>query len=103
MEVQQTLPDKNSDHERVLSIVFNISPAQAGVLSLLARAPFVTGEQLTDWINAKSEIKTVVSKTRSKLKEHGVEIHSRIGAGYWIDGADRDKIAAKVDEFMERA
>jgi biotin operon repressor len=103
MEVQQTLPDKNTDHERVLSIVFNISPAQAGVLSLLARVPFVTGDQLTEWINAKSEIKTVVSKTRSKLKEHGVEIHSRIGAGYWIEAADREMIAEKVDSFMESA
>ena len=103
MDVQQTLPDKNPDHERVLSIIFNISPAQAGVLSVLARAPFVSGDQLTEWINAKSEIKTVVSKTRSKLKEHGIEIHSRIGAGYWIDGDDREKITAKVDEFMERA
>jgi biotin operon repressor len=103
MEVQQTLPDKNSDHERVLSIVFNISPAQAGVLSLLARAPFVTGDQLAEWINTKTEIKTVVSKTRSKLRDFGVEIHSRIGAGYWIDADDRSKIEAEVNKFMEKA
>lgn len=101
MEIERQLPAKNPDHERVLSIVYGISPAQAGVLSILLRAPFVTGDQLTEWVNAKSEIKTVVSKTRSKLKDHGIEIHSRIGAGYWIDTEDRAKIEERVNAFME--
>jgi DNA-binding response OmpR family regulator len=96
-----TLPERDREHERVLGIVFNISPAQASVLSCLTRGTVATSEELLAYSGVKSFIKVVVSRTRAKLKEYGFDIKSKMEVGYWIEAEDRKAIEWMVKEFME--
>lgn len=96
-----TLPERDVEHERVLSILFDISPAQASVLSCLARAKVVGSDTLLKYTGTKSQIKVVVSRTRQKVQELGLDIKSKMGVGYWIEKDDKDKIEALVRKFME--
>jgi hypothetical protein len=95
-----TLPPRDAEHERILSIVFDISPQQASVLSCLSRAQVVTADELLEYTGAMSHIKVVVSRTRSKVREKGFDIKSRMGAGYWIEPDDKKGIEALVQKFM---
>lgn len=95
------LPVRDHEHERVLGIVFDISPAQASVLSCLIRGRVATADELLAYTGSKSHIKVVVSRARSKLQAHGFDIKSRIGVGYWIEAEDRKGIEAMVEKFMQ--
>lgn len=95
-----TLPDRDREHERVLGIVFDISPAQASVLSCLSRGIVATKDQLLDYTGA-THIKVVVSRTRKKLAPHGFDIKSKMDVGYWIETDDRKGIEKMVTRFME--
>lgn len=101
MNAPITLPDRDTEHERVLCIVFGVSPAQATVLSCLARATIVTADELLAYAGIKDYIKVVVSRTRSKLREHDFDIKSRKGLGYWIEPEDKQGIENVVNKFME--
>lgn len=95
-----TLPVKDIEHERLLGIVFDISPAQASVLSCLCRGTGATTAELLDYVGISSEIKVVVSRTRDKLETHGLNIQSKPGIGYWMEPADRFKVEQLVREFV---
>lgn len=95
-----TIPPRDTEHERVLGIVFNLSPAQASVLSCLARGTIATGDQLLEYSGVKPPIKVVVSRARAKLKQEGLDIHSRIGVGYWVEPEDKVKIEKAVNQFL---
>lgn len=97
------IPIRDHDHERVLGVVFDISPAQASVLSCLCRGTIATGDDLLEYTGAKSNIKVVVSRTRAKLKELGMDIKSKIGVGYWMEASDKDRVAAAVAKFLDGA
>lgn len=94
------LPERDREHERVLGILFNISPAKASVLSCLTRGTIATGDELLAYTGTKSHIKVAVSRTRSKLKDHGFDIHSKPEVGYWIEAAHRQKIEEMVVNFL---
>ena len=96
-----TLPERDHEHERALRIVFNLSPAQAGILSCLSRGIVASSDELLNYVGAKSNIKVVVSRTRQRIAEHGFTIKSKIGAGYWIEPEDRKGIEKLVAKFME--
>lgn len=96
-----SIPARDHEHERVLGVVLNISPAQASVLSCLCRGTIVTGDELLEYTGAKSNIKVVVSRTRAKLKELGMDIKSKIGVGYWMDAADKDRVSGIVNKFLK--
>lgn len=96
-----TLPERDQEHERVLGIVFDISPAQAAVLSCLSRANVVSSDELLKFAEAKSNIKVVVSRTRAKMKEKGFDIKSKMGVGYWVEPDDKKGIEKLVKRFLE--
>jgi|GEM_PF-2893436 len=95
------LPERDREHERVLGIVFDISPAQASVLSCLSRSVTATADELLTYSGSKSHIKVVVSRVRAKLKEHGLDIKSKMNVGYWIEPDDRKAIEKMVTKFLE--
>ena len=101
MNEKAVTPKRDRDHERLLGIVFGLSPAQAGVLSYLSRGTYATSDQLLEYIGAKSNIKVVVSRTRAKVKEYGVEIKSRIRVGYWIEADEREKVQGVVNDYLK--
>jgi hypothetical protein len=96
-----TLPERDPDHERVLGIVFGISPAQASVLSCLLRIAVATGDELLTYTGSKSHIKVAVSRTRYKLQGKGFDIKSKMGVGYWIEADDKKGIEKLVAKFVE--
>ena len=96
-----TLPARDREHERVLGIVFDISPSQSAVLSCLTRAKLVTGRELRDYTEIQSQIKVAVSRTRAKLIAHGMNINSKPEVGYWIDAEDQKTIERMVQRFLE--
>lgn len=96
-----TLPEKDQEHERILGMVFDISPAQASVLSCLSRATVATADELLAYAGAKSHIKVVVSRTRAKLQMHGFDIQSKHGVGYWIAPDDKKGIDKMSKAFLE--
>lgn len=96
------LPTRDREHERVLGIVFDISPAQASVLSCLSRAKIVTANELKTFTGLKSLAKIAVSRTRHKVREHGFDINSKKGVGYWMTAEDQAGVTDKVNEFMRQ-
>lgn len=102
MQNSLTIPKRDPEHERVLGIVFDLSPAQASVLSCLTRGTVATANQLLTYAGVKPPMKVVVSRARAKLKTHGFDIKSRIGVGYWIEPDDRKGIEEAVNKFLER-
>jgi hypothetical protein len=94
------LPKRDREHERVIGIVFDVSPSQASVISCLSRATLVTGKELLDYGDASSHIKVVISRARTKLRSHGMDIHSKPEVGYWIDADDRRTIDKMVQLFL---
>jgi len=96
-----TIPARDREHERVLGIVFDISPSQSAVLSCLARATLVTGQELMDYVGQTSHIKVVVSRTRTKLKAFGLEINSKQEVGYWLTPEDKKTIEKMANRFLE--
>lgn len=95
------LPTRDEEHERVLGIVFDISPAQAAVLSCLSRATIVTADQLLEYSGTQPPIKVAVSRTRAKVREKGFDIKSKMSVGYWIEPDDKRGIEELVKKFME--
>lgn len=100
MNEQITLPERDQEHERVLGIVFDISPAQASVLSCLSRGTVATSDELLAYTGVKSNIKVIVSRTRAKLRTYGYDIKSRMGVGYWIEAEDRRGVEGAVQKFL---
>jgi hypothetical protein len=96
-----TIPERDREHERVLGIVFDISPAQASVLSCLCRGTVATADELLAYTGSKSHIKVVVSRVRAKLQLKGFDIKSRMGVGYWIEPDDRKGIEELATKFVE--
>lgn len=95
-----TIPARDREHERVLGIVFDISPAQSSVLSCLCRGTVATADELLEYTGSKSHIKVVVSRVRAKLADHEIDIKSRMGVGYWIEAEDRKGIERLVSKFL---
>ena len=95
-----SLPIKDEEHERVLGIVFDISPAQASVLSCLCRGTIATTAQLIGYTGTKPPIKPVVSRTRKKLRDHKISIHSKANVGYWLEPEDRLRVENMVKNFL---
>jgi hypothetical protein len=93
---------RDLEHERVLSIVFNLSPAQASVLSALVRGTVIPAHELLEYTGVKPPIKVVVSHTRTKLRTHGFDIKSRLLVGYWMDPDDKAGVEQKVMEWVGR-
>ena len=100
MNTTLALPKRDTDHERVLGIVFDTSPAQASVISCLCRSTIVSSKELLKYTGTKSHIKVAVSRARQKLQAHGLDIKSRIGVGYWIEAEDRHRIETIVEAFI---
>lgn len=92
------LPDRDEEHERLLAILFKLSPAQAGVVSCLTRGVTATTDQLQRYVGDKTPIKVAVSRARSKMLDHGIEIMSRMHVGYWIEPEQQARIEALMEE-----
>lgn len=103
MNSEIKIPERDPEHERVLGIVFNLSPAQAAVLSCLSRGTVVTGDELLAYSNTVTPIKVVVSRVRSKLKKQDMDINSKPNVGYWMESHDRASVQAAVANFLEGA
>lgn len=102
MQGQLALPKRDLEHERVLGIVFDLSPAQASVLSALTRGGIITPDQLLEYTGVKPPIKVVVSRARAKLRNHGFDIKSRIFAGYWMEPEDKAGVEDAVTKWVGR-
>lgn len=95
-----TLPQRDRDHERALGIVFNISPAQASVLSCLSRGVVASTNQLLEYSGSKSQMKVIINHVRKALAPHDLVIHSKQHVGYWIDADNRSTIETMVMNFL---
>jgi len=93
-----SLPERDEEHERLLAILFSLSPAQAGVVSCLTRGVTATTSQLQAYVGDKTPIKVAVSRARARMLDHEIDIMSRIHVGYWIEPVHQDKIKRMVDE-----
>lgn len=102
MQGSPTLPKRDIEHERVLGIVFDLSPAQASVLSALVRGGITTPDELLAYSGVKPPIKVVVSRARTKLRNHGFDIKSRISVGYWMEPEDKEGVADAVTKWVGR-
>jgi len=100
MEDTISLPERNQEHERLISIVFGVSPAQASVISCLARGVSANSEQLLAYTNTRSHVKVAVSRARHKLSLHGFDIKSKMGVGYWIEADDKRGIEKMLADFV---
>lgn len=100
MQDTLTIPERDTEHERLLGIVFELSPGQASVLSCLARGTVVTTDELLTYTGLQPPMKVVVSRLRSKMRTHGVDINSRIRVGYWIEQEGRKIIDKAVAAFL---
>lgn len=94
-------PARDEEHERVLSAVFDLSPSQSSALSCLVRSSVVSSAELAEYTGVQSMVKIVVSRTRKKLAEHGLDIRSKPGVGYWIEPDTKRAIEEMVAKFME--
>lgn len=101
MNTTITIPERDLEHERVLGIVFHTSPVQSSVLSCLLRVPMATSDELLEYTGSKTPSKVAISRARSRLQEHGYDIKSRVGAGYWIEAEDKKGIERLVSNFVE--
>lgn len=95
-----TVAERDPEYERLLGIVFNVSPAQASALSCLIRSTVVSSADLLEHTGSKSQVKVIVSRTRSQMRTFGFDIHSKKEVGYWIEPADKQGIKKKVDDFV---
>lgn len=110
MQDALSIPARDMEHERVLGIVFELSPAQASVLSCLARGTVATTEQLLEYSGTQPPMKVVISRTRAKMRTHKAfdnvtkpfDIKNRIGVGYWIEKEHSKLIDKAVKDFLER-
>jgi len=94
-----TLPEKDTEHERILAVLFDLSPAQAAALSCLCRMPLVSSEDLLAFTSTAPPIKVAISRTREKLRTHKMDIDSKPGVGYWMAPEHREQIAKMIDGF----
>lgn len=101
MQETLTLPSRDREHERILGIVFDISPSQAAILSCLSRATIVTGDELLEYSNITSQIRVAISRTRTKLKAWGMDIHVKQDVGYYLTPDDKRTIERMVAKFVE--
>lgn len=96
-----SLPERDNEHERIISIVFNIPMQQAALVSCLARGAVATTQQLQDYLESKTHPKIVVTHARSRLREDGMDIKSKWNVGYWMEEDTRNQIASRITAFME--
>lgn len=99
----RVLPARDREHERVLGQLYNLSPAQAAVLSCLSRSDSgATTDELEKHTDTKPPIKVVVSRVRSKIKEKdaSLDIQSKQRLGYWMLPECRATVAAEVEKFL---
>lgn len=94
------LPEKDQEHERILGVIFDLSPAQAATLSCLARVALIDGDRLLEFTGNAPPIKVAVSRTREKLRLHDMDIESKLGVGYWISPEHRAIIEGMVEKFV---
>ncbi|QIG67071.1 hypothetical protein EVB41_062 [Rhizobium phage RHph_TM3_14A] len=103
MQNTLALPERDTEHERVLGIVFELSPGQASVLSCLVRGAVAKTDELLEYSGLAGPMKVVIFRTREKMRTHGVFIRSKINVGYWIDGDDKKKVEKAVAKFLGNA
>lgn len=101
MSTTITVANRDEEHERLLGIVFNISPAQAAVLSCIMRSTAVTTDELQRYSGNKSHVKIAVSRVRARLKEYGYDINSKKDVGYWIEPDDKKGLEGLVNDFTK--
>lgn len=94
-----TLPERDREHERLLGVVFNLSPAQAAIVSCLVRGTMASTEQLAAYAEVGSPVKVMVSRARARLKDHGFDIMSKMDVGYWIEPSDSKGIEEIARKF----
>lgn len=100
-EATMTLPERDHEHERMISIVFDLPFQQARLVSLLARGGVPTTQQVQEYLESKTEPKVIATHARSKLKELGMDIKSKAHVGYWMEPKDRDGVAEALKKYLE--
>lgn len=96
----ETVPPRDQENERLLSIVFNLSPTEAAILSCLYRGTGAPASVLVEYVNVTSSIKPFVSRCRAKLRLKGLDIKSRAGTGYWMEPDDCCKVGKLVADYL---
>jgi len=95
------LPDRDPEHERLLGIVFKLSPNRAATLSVLLKCTYVSSEKIMEYAGFNSPVKQAIWHIRAALHPLGVEVGNRQGVGYWIDKDDKAKVEHRVEEFLK--
>lgn len=96
-----TLPARDEDHERVISIILDLPPMRARLVSLLSRGAVASTAQIKQYLGSKTHPKIAVTHTREVLRGFGMDIKSKYRVGYWMEDECRAKLKSMVDEFME--
>lgn len=101
-QMPNPMPERDHEHERLLTIVFNISPSQAAALSLLCSGQHRSTEEIKEFTGMKSNPKAIIWHMKPKLEEHGIELRSRRGIGYWMERECREKVQDLLVEYITR-
>ena len=102
-ETLPALPERDHEHERLVSIVFKLPFQQARFVSLLARGAIATTEQVQEYMGDKNKPKAIAAYARAALKDFGIGIQSKARVGYWMDPADQKTINEALDRYMEES
>lgn len=97
------------DIRLAISYVFKVPKTPAAVVAALVKREVCTFQQIFDMmyaatnIDARPDIKLLqvhMCKLRSRLRKHGIEVHTMWGTGYAMDKANRHKLLLALEEGM---
>ena len=79
------------DEVHQLQRKYDVSPALAQLLCLLARNQRVTAERMQDE-GIVADARVSIHRLRKIMSPHGIEIRSSYRTGYWLSDEDRQKL-----------
>ena len=82
--------------DETLTSRYKLTPAMSGLLGLLVELPIVHDEIIRERLQLAADAKVAIYRLRRQLEAFGISIHSRRGAGWFLDEDTRDKIQREV-------
>lgn len=101
-ENNNTMPERDHEHERLVSIALSIPFQQARLVSLLSKGVVASTQEIANYMDSKTSPKVIAAYARREMRPFGIEIRSKKNVGYWIDAADCDKLAKLLKDYMDK-
>lgn len=93
-DLKSVLKQDNRD----LMLTFRLPPRLGNILGLLLSTSVVTQLMIEQRMGLATCAKVAIHRLRKHLKPYGIDVPSQRGLGYWLEKADKAKIAAMVRE-----